>query len=240
MNSTKLDFALYLIPCSIGENSPDQLPKASLEILDSLDFFIVERARTARRFIKACFADKAIDALEIFEFDKHDPEQGLEPFLQKMQEENRPAGLLSEAGSPGVADPGQGLVRIAHQKGIPVIPLVGPSSILLALMASGMNGQSFAFHGYLPVKKPELQKALKSLEERVAQSGQTQIFIEAPYRNQQLLATAVSCLKPETNLAMAIDLTLPEEQILSQPISKWKNTPTKGFHKRPAVFMIGR
>lgn len=231
---------LYLIPCSLGEPGPEQLPSATLQVLETLDLFIVERARTARRFIKACFPTKDISQLEIVELDKHDAKKGIKPFIEALKKKGKSAGLLSEAGCPGVADPGAYVVDEAHKAGLEIVPMVGPSSILLALMASGMNGQSFAFQGYLPVKKPELSKMLRQLEERVARTGQTQIFIEAPYRNQSLISTAVDSLKAETRFCMAMDLTLPTEVIISQKMKDWKKVETAAFHKRPAIFIIGR
>lgn len=230
---------LFLIPCALGEEDGNQLPHSTLKILDSLDYFIVERARTARRFIKSCFPNKDISSLHFEELDKHDSKKGIKNFIDKMVAENKNAGLLSEAGCPGVADPGALVVEAAHQVGIKINPLVGPSSILLALMASGLNGQSFTFHGYLPVKKPELAVALKKLEERGARNNETQIFIEAPYRNQSLVETAVNSLKANTKFCMAMDLTLPSELIISKPIKDWKSIDTSSFHKRPAVFLFG-
>ena len=238
--SDDLSPCLYLIPSALGEPDIRHLSPALVEAMDSLDYFIVERARSARRFIKACLPHKNIGSLEIVELDKHDAELGVKEFIINLVRQNRSAGLLSEAGAPAVADPGALIVAKAHASGVRVVPLVGPSAILLALMASGMNGQAFCFHGYLPVKKPELSKALRKLEERVARDGATQLFIEAPYRNQSLISTACEALRPDTRLCMAIDLTLPTEQIIRKDIRSWQVMQTAAFHKRPAIFLIGR
>lgn len=240
MEKPSTNLCLYLIPCSLGEPSSAHLPAHNLAVMDQLSLFIVERARTARRFIKACLPEKDISTLDITELDKHKATLGIKDFIHTMVRQGRSAGLLSEAGCPGVADPGALVVAAAHAAGIQVVPLVGPSSILLAIMASGLNGQSFTFHGYLPVKKPELSKSLKKLEERIGREGQTQLFIEVPYRNQSLIECACQTLRPETMLCMAIDLTLPTEQIIRKKVKAWKQVDTAAFHKRPAIFLIGR
>ena len=240
MEKPTKNLSLYLIPCSLGEPSSAHMPAHNLAVMDQLSLFIVERARTARRFIKACLPAKDISSLAITELDKHNASVGIKDFIHTMVSQGRSAGLLSEAGCPGVADPGALVVAAAHAAGVRVIPLVGPSSILLALMASGMNGQSFTFHGYLPVKKPALGQALKKLEDRIGREGQTQLFIEAPYRNQSLIECACNTLRPDTVLCMAIDLTLPTELIIRKKVKAWKQVDTAAFHKRPAIFLIGR
>ena len=202
-----------------------------------LDFFIAERARTARRFIKSTGPERPISDLTVFELDKHDPGKGLLGFLKPALEGND-IGLLSEAGCPGVADPGARVVRLAHQKGIEVVPLVGPSSLLLALMASGMNGQSFCFHGYLPNKGNELVRELKRLETMSSKFNQTQLFIETPYRNKAMIDALLKHLNRTTQMAVAVNLTLPGQEIRSMTIAEWKKTRVPDWHKQPAVFLL--
>jgi len=203
-----------------------------------LEVFIVERAKTARHFIKSMEPRLPISDLEIFELDKHDSQAASRAF-QAAFKTGKDIGVLSEAGCPGVADPGALIVKYAHQRGLQVIPLVGPSSILLALMASGLNGQNFAFQGYLPAKKPELAKALKHLESTAKKQGQTQLFIEAPYRNRSVIETAFKQLSPNTLFCIASDLTLPTEYIKTKTIKEWKIEELPDLHKRPTIFLIG-
>lgn len=230
---------LYLFPVPLGEddNALHTILPYATEIMHRLDFFIAERARTARRFIKSTGQQRPISDLTVFELDKHDPANGLAEFL-KPASEGHDIGLLSEAGCPGVADPGARVVKMAHEKGIQVVPLVGPSSLLLALMASGMNGQSFCFHGYLPHKGNELSRELKRLETLSAKFNQTQLFIETPYRNTAMIETLLQNLGPATQLAVAVNLTLPEEQILSMPVADWQKMKLPDWQKQPAVFLI--
>lgn len=228
---------LYLIPTPIGDNVTHTLPDYVIQILHRLDYFIVERAKTARHFIKSTNPERPISDLTIFELNKHQPSEGIEAFLEPI-EKGKDMGLLSEAGCPGVADPGALVVRLAHQKGITVVPLVGPSSILLALMASGMNGQSFTFHGYLPHQQKDLSKVLKQLEQQSQRHQQTQLFIEAPYRNNGLLEMIVKSLAPATQFAIAVDLNLPSETIISMPIHLWQKRKLPDVHKRPAIFLL--
>ncbi len=229
---------LYLIPCPLGPDSLHTLPEMVGTQIRELEVFIVERAKTARHFIKAMQPRLPISELEIFELDKHDPQAAQQAF-QAAVKTGKDIGVLSEAGCPGVADPGALVVKYAHQKGMQVVPLVGPSSILLALMASGLNGQNFAFRGYLPAKKPELANALKRLETTARKQGQTQLFIEAPYRNRGVLETAFQQLNPNTQFCIAADLTLPTEYIKTQSIKEWKKAELPELHKRPAIFLIG-
>ena len=229
---------LFLIPVTIGEDILFTIPNYVIEQIHSLDTFIVERAKTARRFIKATEPPYAINELRIFELDKHEPAKGIEAFLEPALK-GTDIGLMSEAGCPGVADPGALVIQKAHTLGIEVVPLVGPSSILLALMASGLNGQQFAFHGYLNVKKPGLIKDLKYLEKLALKDGQTQIFIEAPYRNQSILENALQVLQPETLFCVAADIQLPTQFILTTTIRNWQKREQPDLHKRPAVFLIG-
>lgn len=228
---------LYLIPTPLGDGAVHTIPAYVIKILHSLDVFIAERAKTARAFIKATNPVKPFNDLTFFELNKRTLPEELAGFLNPT-ERGMDIGLLSEAGCPGVADPGALIVDMAHHQGIEVIPLVGPSSILLALMASGMNGQQFCFQGYLSPKKPDLARDLKRLEQTSVKQNQTQIFIETPYRNQGLIETAISALSPDTRFCIAADLTLPTQYILSQPIAKWQKTQLPDLHKRPAIFLI--
>ena len=227
-----------MVPCPIIENGISSLPPATLEVLHSLDHFIVERARTARRFIKESGHPKPIAELEIFELDKHGKVEGLKDFILKAKK-GTSIGVISEAGCPGVADPGAEIVATAHREGIDVSPCVGPSSILLALMSSGMSGQSFCFNGYLSNKKPALLKQLRDLESRAHKQKQTQIFMDAPYRNEFLLSTCKEALRPNTVLCVAVDISASTEFIKTKKVSEWKLSEFKNFHKRPAIVMIG-
>ena len=228
---------LYLIPTPLGQGAIHSLPAYVIERIHQLRYFIAERARTARRFVKATSPPHAISELTFFELDKHQPEASLAQFLAPLME-GHDMGLLSEAGCPGVADPGAQMVRIAHQRSIEVVPMVGPSSILLALMASGMNGQSFCFHGYLSPKKPNLAKDLRRLEQQARKQRQTQLFIETPYRNQQVVEVALQTLGPDTHLGIAADLTLDTQYIASRPIAQRRKAKRPDLHKRPSVFML--
>ena len=232
---------LYLIPCPISdETSPwEVLPAANREVMQSLDYFIVENTRTARRFLSKAQLGLKIDELEFVELNEHTVageavEQMVAPLL-----EGRSAGVISEAGVPAVADPGALVVEAAHRKGIRVVPLVGPSSIILAVMASGLNGQSFAFNGYLPVKGPERQKAIRFYERRAHQEHQSQLFIEAPYCNQKLAEELLQTLQGETRLTLAMDLTAPTEWVRTMRVSEWRKTKLPELNKRPAIWIIG-
>lgn len=229
---------LYLIPAPLGEHAEHTIPRYVIDILHGLDHFIVERARTARHFIKSTQPVKAFDGLTFFELNKHTDQSGVGRFLEPALA-GHDIGLLSEAGCPGVADPGAQVVRLAHARGIEVVPLVGPSSILLALMASGMNGQSFAFHGYLSPRRAELARDLRRLEQLALRQRQTQIVIETPYRNMAFLETALETLSPQTLFGVAADLTLPTQYIRSQTVKEWSASPRPDLHKRPAIFLLG-
>lgn len=230
---------LYLIPTTLGDENPYKvLPSDILPIIRSISNYLVEDVRTARRFIKKIDQDINIDSLTFFEINKRTRHIELSEFLTRIAAEND-LGVISEAGCPGVADPGADVVRIAHQKGITVKPIVGPSSILLSLMSSGMNGQEFAFSGYIPVKHPARGKTIKHLEHRVYYENQTQIFIETPYRNNTLMNDLIRTLDEKTLVCVACDLTLDTEYIATKSVKDWK----KGFpdlHKRPAIFLIGK
>lgn len=230
---------LYLIPTPIFEGELSALPPATLEIARNLDFFIVERAKTARHFLKAIGVAKPLPEIEVIELDERDPEAFVEPLRRAIQA-GRSVGVMSEAGCPGVADPGASVVAWAHRLDVPVKPLIGPSSILLALMASGMNGQRFVFHGYLSPKRPELARDLRRLEQGSERADQTQIFIETPYRSQMVLEVALETLLPDTFLGIAQNLTAPDEKVRAMPVKSWKQARVEALPKAPAVFLIYR
>ncbi len=232
---------LYLIPCPISdETSPwDVLPAANRAVMDSLDYFIVENTRTARRFLSRAGIARPIDTLEFRELNEHtvagrEVEELVKPIL-----EGRSAGVVSEAGVPAVADPGALVVDACHSHGIRVVPLTGPSSIILAVMASGLNGQSFAFNGYLPVKPAERQQAIRRFERRVQSERQSQIFIEAPYRNTKLMEELMRTLSPATHLTVAADITAPAEYIRTLTVAEWRKCGVPDIQKRPTIFIIG-
>jgi Predicted methyltransferases len=230
---------LYLIPTTLGDTSIERvLPPDLKEIISAIPVFIVENIRTARRFLKKVNQAIVIDDLTFFELNQHTDRKEISRFLEPIQQ-GLDIGIISEAGCPAVADPGADVVKIAHTQNIKVVPLVGPSSILMALMASGMSGQNFAFNGYLPIKNPEKAQQIKFLERRMQTEGQTQIFIEAPYRNLQLLDDLLKNCDPQTMLCIAADITLDTEFIQAKPVSYWK-THIPDIQKRPAIFMIGR
>ena len=226
-----------MVPMNLGdvENSVF-LPPFVLETIRSLRYFIAENAKTARHYFIGLGMRELLPQITVYEMDKHNKGFDYSVYFDVVMQGNN-LGVISEAGCPGVADPGADVARAAHRLGIKVVPMVGPSSILLSLMASGLNGQSFAFNGYLPVKNPERGKAIKKLEERSAQLNQTQIFIETPYRNNAFIETLCNTLASNTLLTVACDITLPTEYILTQPISQWKNTKID-IDKRPAIFLI--
>jgi 16S rRNA (cytidine1402-2'-O)-methyltransferase len=207
-----------------------------LEVIPTLNCFVVEELRTARRFLSAAGLKGHIDELEFHELNEHTKPQEVEAFA-KLFEEGRSVGLLSEAGLPAVADPGALLVALCHRHGIEVVPLVGPSSLMLALMASGLNGQSFAFVGYIPAKTEERRAALRTLEKRSSSARQTQILIETPYRNDSLMADLLSCLNGHTRVCVAANLTCPDQFIQTHTVAEWKSKPIT-IGKRPCVFLI--
>lgn len=232
---------LYLIPCPISDRTApwDVLPAANRAVMEGLDYFIVENTRTARRFLSKAGIARPIDTLEFRELNEHtaagrEVEELVAPLLA-----GRSAGVISEAGVPGVADPGALVVEACHRRGIRVVPLVGPSSILLALMASGLNGQSFAFNGYLPVKPPERAQAIRRLERRAQSEGQAQLFIETPYRNAKLLEQLLQVLAPATRLTVAMEITAPDEFISTHTVDEWRRGQRPDLQKHPAIFIVG-
>ena len=228
---------LYLIPTPLGEGNPaDVLPAPVLEVLPTLDRFVVEETRTARRFLSAAGLKGHIGDLEFHELNEHTAPAQVEAFLPLFADGHN-VGLLSEAGLPAVADPGALLVALCHRHGIEVVPLVGPSSLMLALMASGLNGQSFAFVGYIPAKTDERRSALKNLEKRSAAARQTQILIETPYRNDALFADMLQTLGGSVRLCIAANLTCEDAFIRTRTVAQWKEHPVT-IGKRPCVFLI--
>ena len=237
MKPVNLKGILYLIPTTLGESNPDDvLPQTVKRAIEFIDCYIVENEKTARRFIKSIYPEKVQSSLIISSLNKHtevsEHNEMIQPCLQGIN-----VGLMSEAGCPGVADPGAAIVKLAHEKGIQVVPLVGPSSILLAMMGSGMNGQSFAFNGYLPIDKSDKKSALKNFEKLSFDKNQSQIFIETPYRNNKLLEDFLQILQPNTHLCIAADITLPTEYIKTMKVSEWKKA-TIDLHNRPTIFII--
>lgn len=229
--------ALYLIPTSLGETSFDQiLPAYNAGVITAIKFFIVENIRTARRFIKKCNPQINIDELTFFELNQHTSPEQIINFIQPLYDGND-VGVISEAGCPAIADPGADVVALAQAKQFRVIPLTGPSSILLALMASGFNGQSFAFAGYLPIQPNERVKTLKKLENRVYSENQSQLFIETPYRNMKMFEDIISVCQPDTKLCVAADITLASEFIRTKKIKEWKKQ-APDLNKRPCIFIL--
>lgn len=232
---------IYMIPCPISDERDvwDVLPKANLDVMNSLDYFIVENTRSARRFLSRAGVARRIEELEFVELNEHTTSSGDVERMLKPVLEGRSAGVISEAGVPGVADPGADIVALAHRKGVRVVPLVGPSSILMSVMASGLNGQSFAFVGYLPIKEGERLKRLKELERRALQERQAQLFIEAPYRNVKLFETMLKTLQPNIRLTVATDITSPEEFILTLEVAEWRKRGVPDMAKRQTIFLLG-
>lgn len=238
-NTKMANPVLYLIPVLLGETPIDQaIPNYNKSIVTELKFFIVENIRTARRFLKKCNPGIDIDSLTFYELNKHTEQKDISEFLNPMKL-GESIGVMSEAGCPGVADPGADVVAIAQQRGYKVMPLVGPSSILMAIMASGFNGQSFAFEGYLPIDLNERVSKLKQLEARSYKENQTQLFIETPYRNQKLAEDILQHCKPQTQLCIATNISCEDEQIITKSIKAWKGK-LPDLNKKPTVFLIYR
>jgi 16S rRNA (cytidine1402-2'-O)-methyltransferase len=232
---------LYLIPNTLGDGDATALAQVLPEPVraqaSALAYYIGENAKTTRAFLKKVGTERPIQEIEVRELNVNTKAAEIDNLLAPILA-GTDAGLVSEAGCPAVADPGALLVRRAHQRGVKVVPLVGPSSILLALMASGMNGQSFAFNGYLPVDAGERAKRLRELEQLSRKANQTQIFIETPYRNRAMLDTLVASCAPSTLISVAVDLTLPGETIVTRTAADWKKQTTPDLHKRPAIFLL--
>lgn len=228
---------LYLLPTTLGDNDPLQvLPVSVKDLVSRIDHYIVENEKTARRSIKKLVPEKPQASLRLNLLNKYTEASEFTTFLEPCKHGEN-VGLLSEAGCPGIADPGAEIVKIAHREGIQVVPMVGPSSILLAMMASGMNGQSFAFNGYLPIDKGERKNEIRNLERLSQEKIQAQVFIETPYRNNKMLEDLIQFLHPATRVCIACDLTLETEYVVTKPISDWARTKID-LHKRPAIFIL--
>lgn len=231
--------ALYLIPCPIGATPTEQvLPAYNKEVILSIRHFIVEEIRTARRFLKSVDRSIDIDALTFHAMGKHADQALFASYLEPLRR-GESVGIISEAGCPAVADPGADIVAIAQREGMRVIPLVGPSSILMALMASGLNGQSFAFNGYLPIDPTQRIRRLKQLEARAQTEHQPQIFIETPYRNHKMLSDIIAACRPGTRLCIAAAISTEQEYIRTQTIANWKKHPAPNLAKLPTIFIVG-
>ncbi|MCL2649452.1 MAG: SAM-dependent methyltransferase [Candidatus Azobacteroides sp.] len=229
--------SLFLIPVTLGETEINRvLPDYNREVIRQIKHFIVEDVRTARRFLKKTDSSIDIDELTFFELNKHTSSEVVSDFLLPVSS-GFSVGVISEAGCPAIADPGADMVAIAQKKNIPVVPLVGPSSILMSLMASGFNGQNFAFHGYLPIDSNERISKLKLLEQRVYSDNQTQLFIETPYRNGKLVEDILKTCNPATKLCIAADITCENEYIKTKTVSEWKKQLPE-LSKRPCIFLI--
>jgi 16S rRNA (cytidine1402-2'-O)-methyltransferase len=229
--------SLYLIPVTLGDTSISKvLPIDNLEVIQSLQYFVVEDVRSARRFLKKCNSTINVDELVFFELNKHTSPDSIAEYLSPMQK-GHSVGILSEAGCPAIADPGAVVVAIAQSKGLSVVPLVGPSSILLSLMASGFNGQSFSFHGYLPIDASARIATIKKLEQRIYSEDQTQIFIETPYRNQKMAEDIIKNCRPLTKLCIAANLTCDSEFVKTKTIKEWVGK-IPDLSKIPSVFLL--
>lgn len=234
-----MDPALYLIPVTLGDTPHEQvLPTYNREIVSQIRHFIVEEVRTARRFLRRMDPAFDIDGSTFYPMGKHADENKYASYLRPL-EQGLPVGVISEAGCPAVADPGADVVAIAQHRGFRVVPLVGPSSMIMAVMSSGLSGQSFAFNGYLPIDPAERQKRLKQLESRAIAEHQTQLFIETPYRNQKLFEAILSVCRPQTRLCIAAGITTPDEWIHTHTIAEWKRLSLPDLSHIPAIFLIG-
>lgn len=229
--------ALYLIPVTLGDTEINRvLPEYNRQIIAGIKHFAVENIRSARRFLKKSNPDIVIDDLTFYTLDEHTRVEEISSFLAPLRE-GKPVGVISEAGCPAIADPGADLVAIAQSEGLPVVPLVGPSSILMSLMASGFNGQSFTFNGYLPVEPNERTRKIRLLEQRAYQENQTQIFIETPYRNHKMIEELIRTCRPGTRLCVACDISCENEEIHTRTMAQWKKAKYD-FQKRPAIFLL--
>jgi len=233
-----MEAALYLIPCTLGDTPIDQvLPPYNAEVIRGIRHFIVEEVRTARRFLRRVDREFPIDDSTFYEMGKHADEARFVSYLAPLAK-GLPVGVISEAGCPAVADPGADIVAIAQRKGIHVVPLVGPNSMIMAVMASGLNGQSFAFNGYLPIDEGERARRLQVLEKRAQHERQTQLFIETPYRNRRMFETLVRTLSPKTRMCIAAGITTQDEWIRTHTIAEWKKETLPDLSKVPAIFLM--
>lgn len=230
--------AIYLIPVTLGDTSLQRvLPAYNHDVIVTLKHFIVEDIRSARRFLKKVEPTIDIDSLTFSELNRHTPAEAVAGYLKPLSS-GESVGVISEAGCPAVADPGADVVAIAQRKGYKVVPLVGPCSMILAVMASGFNGQSFAFHGYLPIESGERTKKLKSLESRAYAEDQTQLFIETPYRNLKMLADILASCRPSTRVCIAAGLTCDNEYAVTRTVAEWKKAPQPPIDKVPCIFLL--
>lgn len=229
---------LYLIPCTLGDSPAEQvLPRHVIDTARRIRHFVVEHPKSARQFLAMLKHEHSIQSLSFETLNEHTPANELEPLLRPLLQ-GHDIGIISEAGCPGIADPGAELVALAHRRGIRVIPLVGPSSILLALMASGLNGQCFAFHGYLPIADDARKQTIQTLEKESARLNQTQLFIETPYRNGKLFSALLAHCRPDTRICVASDISLSDEAIHTHSVSEWKKTARTPPDKHPALFLL--
>lgn len=228
---------LYLIPVTLGDTDINRvLPSHNLEVIKTIKHFIVENIRSARRFLKKCDPSINIDELTFYELNKHTKVEMISTYLEPIKKGEN-IGIISESGCPAIADPGADVVSIAQKRGYKIVPLVGPSSILMSLMASGFNGQSFAFQGYLPIDNSEKIRKIKQLESRSYSENQTQIFIETPYRNQKLAEDLIANCKPQTKMCIAMNISLDNEYIVTKTMKEWKDKLPE-MHKQLCVFLI--
>lgn len=242
-----METAVYLIPVTLGDTSIEQvLPSYNKEVILGIKYFIVENLRSARRFLKKVEQSIDIESLTFYELNQHTDRNNIDRYLDPIKQ-GFSVGIISEAGCPAVADPGADVVAIAQRKGIKVVPLVGPSSIIMSVMASGFNGQSFAFHGYLPIDEGKKVARLKQLESRVYSEDQTQLFIETPYRNGKMMKTLLSTLRPQTRICLAANITCADENIKTRTVAEWRKMITqnasdeqikKYIPQVPAIFLI--
>lgn len=233
-----METALYLLPVTLGDTAIDKvLPAYNAGIIREIKHFIVEDVRSARRFLKKVDREIDIDTLSFYPLNKHTSPEDISGYLNPLAE-GHSMGVISEAGCPAVADPGADVVTIAQRRNLKVVPLVGPSSIILSVMASGFNGQSFAFHGYLPIEPNERSKRLKELEGRIYSEHQTQLFIETPYRNHKMLDDILKACRPQTKLCIAANITCEGEYIKTRTVKEWKGTALPDLSKIPCIFLL--
>lgn len=233
-----METALYLLPVTLGDTAIDKvLPAYNAGIIREIKHFIVEDVRSARRFLKKVDREIDIDTLSFYPLNKHTSPEDISGYLNPLAD-GHSMGVISEAGCPAVADPGADVVAIAQRRNLKVVPLVGPSSIILSVMASGFNGQSFAFHGYLPIEPNERSKRLKELEGRIYSEHQTQLFIETPYRNHKMLDDILKACRPQTQLCIAANITCEGEYIKTRTVKEWKGTALPDLSKIPCIFLL--